>query len=308
LASDPYTVLDVQRDALQEDIQKAYRKLAKKLHPDLNPGNKQAEEQFKEVTAAYDLLGDADKRGRFDRGEIDASGAERPRQRYYRDFAEDGGGETRRYYYSNDAGFADLAGGDDILAEILGRGRGGRDKLRMPGPDVRYRLEVDFLDAVNGATKEIQLPDGSALKVTIPAGTRDGQVLRLRGKGGPGIGGGPAGNALIEIAVRAHPIFSRKDDDIHVELPISLAEAILGGKVQVPTPTGPVTATVPKWSSSGRVLRLKGKGVPRRDGARGDEYATLKVMLPETPDPELEQCVAQWSARKASKPREAAEA
>jgi DnaJ-class molecular chaperone len=307
VASDPYTVLDVQRDASQEDIQKAYRKLAKKLHPDLNPGNKQAEEQFKEVTAAYDLLGDAEKRGRFDRGEIDASGAERPRQRYYRDFAEDGGGETR-YYYSNDQGFADLAGGDDILAEILRRGRGGRDQLRMPGQDVRYRLEVDFLDAVNGATKEIQLPDGSALKVTIPAGTRDGQILRLRGKGGPGIGGGPAGNALIEIAVRAHPIFSRKDDDIHVELPISLAEAILGGKVQVPTPTGPVTATVPKWSSSGRVLRLKGKGVARRDGARGDEYATLKVTLPETPDPELEQFVAQWSARKASKPREAAEA
>jgi DnaJ-class molecular chaperone len=307
VASDPYTVLDVQRDASQEDIQKAYRKLAKKLHPDLNPGNKQAEEQFKEVTAAYDLLGDAEKRGRFDRGEIDASGAERPRQRYYRDFAEDGGGETR-YYYSNDQGFADLAGGDDILAEILRRGRGGRDQLRMPGQDVRYRLEVDFLDAVNGATKEIQLPDGSALKVTIPAGTRDGQILRLRGKGGPGIGGGPAGNALIEIAVRAHPIFSRKDDDIHVELPISLAEAILGGKVQVPTPTGPVTATVPKWSSTGRVLRLKGKGVARRDGARGDEYATLKVTLPETPDPELEQFVAQWSARKASKPREAAEA
>jgi DnaJ-class molecular chaperone len=307
VASDPYTVLDVQRDASQEDIQKAYRKLAKKLHPDLNPGNKQAEEQFKEVTAAYDLLGDAEKRGRFDRGEIDASGAERPRQRYYRDFAEDGGGETR-YYYSNDQGFADLAGGDDILAEILRRGRGGREQLRMPGQDVRYRLEVDFLDAVNGATKEIQLPDGSALKVTIPAGTRDGQILRLRGKGGPGIGGGPAGNALIEIAVRAHPIFSRKDDDIHVELPISLAEAILGGKVQVPTPTGPVTATVPKWSSSGRVLRLKGKGVARRDGARGDEYATLKVTLPETPDPELEQFVAQWSARKASKPREAAEA
>ncbi len=117
MASDPYTVLDVQRDASQEDIQKAYRKLAKKLHPDLNPGNKQAEEQFKEVTAAYDLLGDSEKRGRFDRGEIDASGAERPRQRYYRDFAEDGGGETR-YYHSNDQGFADLAGGDDILAEI----------------------------------------------------------------------------------------------------------------------------------------------------------------------------------------------
>jgi len=307
LASDPYAVLGVKKDASQDELQKAYRKLAKKLHPDLNPGNKQAEEKFKEITAAYDLLGDADKRARFDRGEIDESGAERPRQRYYRDFAEDGGGETR--YYTSDAGFADFAGADDIFAEIFRRGgRGGGANVRMPGQDFHYRLEVDFLDAVNGATKEIQLPDGAALKVSIPASTRDGQILRLRGKGGPGIGGGPPGDALIEIAVRPHPVFTRKGDDIHVELPISLAEAVLGGKVQVPTPTGPVTATVPKWSSTGKVLRLKGKGVPRRDGTRGDEYVSLKVMLPERPDPELEKFVAQWSAGKAANPRERAEA
>jgi DnaJ-class molecular chaperone len=314
LASDPYTVLGVTKDASQDDIQKAYRKLAKKLHPDLNPGNKQAEEQFKEITAAYDLLGDADKRARFDRGEIDASGAERPRQRYYRDFAEDGG-ETR--YYTGDAGFEDLAGRDDIFAEIFGRagrgggagaGAGGGRTFRMRGADAHYRLEIDFLDAVNGASKEIQLPDGAALKVTIPPGTRDGQILRLRGKGGPGIGGGAEGDALIEIAVAAHPIFTRKGDDIHLEQPIPLAEAVLGGKVQVPTPTGAVTATVPKWSNTGRVLRLKGRGVSRRDGTRGDQYVTLKVMLPQTPDPELEQLIAEWNARGASKPHERAEA
>ena len=317
MASDPYTVLGVNKDASQDEIQKAYRKLAKKLHPDLNPGNKQAEERFKEVTAAYDLLGDVDKRARFDRGEIDASGAERPRPRYYRDFAEDGG-ETR--YTTGDAGFEDFAGADDVFAEIFGRaGRGGRAgageagsgggrTFRMRGADAHYRLEIDFLAAVNGASKEIQLPDGAALNVTIPPGTRDGQILRLRGKGGPGIGGGAPGDALIEIAVAAHPVFTRKGDDIHVEQPIALAEAVLGGKVQVPTPTGPVTATVPKWSNTGKVLRLKGKGVPRRDGTHGDQYVTLKVMLPQTPDPELEKLIAEWHAGRASKPHERAEA
>ncbi|HEY2527563.1 MAG TPA: DnaJ domain-containing protein, partial [Xanthobacteraceae bacterium] len=181
MAADPYTVLGVKKDASQGEIQKAYRRLAKKLHPDLNPGNKKAEEEFKEVSAAYDLLGDADKRARFDRGEIDASGSERPQQRYYRDFAE---GASQ---YANDAGFADFAGNDDILSQIFGEGRGN---FRRRGPDVHYRLELDFLDAINGGKREITLPDGSALDVNIPAGTRDGQILRLRGKGRAGSRGG----------------------------------------------------------------------------------------------------------------------
>ena len=288
MAADPYQTLGVKHDASQADIQKAYRRLAKKLHPDLNPGNKKAEEEFKNVSAAYNLLADADKRARFDRGEIDASGAERPQQRYYRDFAEGGGANP----YTSEAGFADFAGADDILSEIFGRG--GRANLRMRGQDVHYRLELDFLDAVNGGKQQLTLPDKSVLDVTIPPGTRDGQVLRLRGKGRSGLGGGPPGDALIEIAVRPHPIFVRKGDDIHVELPISLREAVLGGKVQVPTPSGPVTMTVPKWANTGHVLRLKGKGVPRPDGGRGDGLVTLKVMLPEMPDPELEKFVAQW--------------
>jgi DnaJ-class molecular chaperone len=164
----------------------------------------------------------------------------------------------------------------------------------MRGQDVHYRLELDFLDAVNGAKRQLTLPDKSALNVTIPPGTRDGQILRLRGNGRRGIGGGPSGDALIEIEVRPPPIFTRKGDDIYIELPISLKEAVLGGKVTVPTPAGAVTMTVPKWTNTGRVLRLKGKGVPRPDGGRGDEYVTLKVMLPETPDPELEKLIAQW--------------
>jgi DnaJ-class molecular chaperone len=297
LAADPYTVLGVKRNASQDDIQKAYRRLAKKLHPDLNPGNKQAEDQFKEVSAAYDLLGDADKRARYDRGEIDASGTERPQQRFYRDFAEGGS------QYTSDAGFADFAA-DDILSQFFGRE--GRANIRMRGSDVHYRLELDFLDAINGGKRQITLPDGSILDVNIPPGTSDGQVLRLRGKGRPGMGGGRPGDALVEIEVRPHRIFTRKGDDIHVDLPISLSEAVLGGKVRVPTPTGSVTMTLPKWSNTGTVLRLKGKGVPRIDGSKGDEFVTLKVMLPEKPDPELETFVAKWQG--AYSPRQAMEA
>jgi DnaJ-class molecular chaperone len=299
LPADPYQTLGVKKDASQQDIQKAYRRLAKKLHPDLNPGNKQAEERFKEVSVAYDLLGDPEKRARFDRGEIDASGTERPRQRFYRDFAE-GGAHT----YSSDAGFADFAGDDDILSQIFGRA--GRTNLRMRGQDVHYRLELDFLDAINGGKRQLTLPDGSVLDVTIPPGTRDGQILRLRGKGRPGLGDGPPGDALIEIEVRPHRIFTLKGDDIHVELPISLREAVLGGKVKVPTASGAVTMTVPKWANTGTVLRLKGKGAPRADGSRGDEYVTLKVMLPEKPDPELEKFISQW--RGDYSPRQAMEA
>jgi DnaJ-class molecular chaperone len=175
----------------------------------------------------------------------------------------------------------------------------------MRGSDVHYRLELDLLDAINGGKRQITLPDGSVLDVNIPPGTSDGQILRLRGKGRPGVGGGQPGDALIEIEVRPHRIFTRKGDDIHVDLPISLSEAVLGGKVKAPTPSGAVTMTVPKWSNTGTVLRLKGKGVPRVDGTRGDEFVTLRVMLPEKPDPELEKFVAQW--RRTYSPRQAME-
>jgi DnaJ-class molecular chaperone len=298
LAADPYQTLGVKKDASQETIQKAYRRLAKKLHPDLNPGNKQAEEQFKAVSAAYDLLSDPQKRARYDRGEIDASGAERPRQRYYRDFAD-----AASNSYTSDAGFADFEGTDDFLSQMFGRQ--GRGNIRMRGGDVNYRLTLDFLDALNGGKQQLTLPDGSVLDVNIPPGTRDGQVLRLRGKGRGGIGGGPPGDALIEIEVRPHPVFTLKGDDVHVELPISLREAVLGGKVNVPTPSGVVSMNVPRWANTGTRLRLKGRGAPRPDGTRGDEYVTLKVMLPERPDPELEKFVAEWRPRAARNPREA---
>jgi DnaJ-class molecular chaperone len=288
LAVDPYTTLGVKKDASQDDIQKAYRRLAKKLHPDLNPGNKVAEEKFKEVSAAYDLLGDPEKRARFERGEIDAQGTERSRQQYYRDFADQDGFSA----YTNTSGFSDFrdfSGTEDILSEIFGRAN-----RRRRGQDVRYHLTLSFLDAVNGGKQSIVLPDGTTLDVNIPPGTRDGQILRLRGKGLPSPGEGTPGDALIEVSVQPHPYFTRKGDDIYLDLPISLKEAVLGARIKVPTPGGAVTAAVPKWSNTGRVLRLRGRGVARSDGSKGDEYVTLKLMLPEKPDPKLEAFIADW--------------
>lgn len=288
-STDPYELLGVPRNASQKDIQTAYRGLAKKLHPDLNPGDKEALRKFQELSAAYDIVGDETKRARYDRGEIDASGAERPPRQYYRDFAQAGAGSER---YEDPSGFADFGDADDILSSFFSQG--GRRGFRRRGADMHYRLDVDFLDAVNGATRRIVLPDGSSLDVAIPPGARDGQTLRLKGKGEPGPQGGEPGDALIELTVRPHPFFERDGNDIRLELPISLSEAVLGGKVPVPTPTGPVTVTIPKTSNTGKVLRLKGKGVAERSGKRGDQYITLKVMLPESVDAELEEFLSRW--------------
>jgi DnaJ-class molecular chaperone len=296
-AADPYETLGVKPDATEKEIRAAYRKLAKQLHPDLNPGNRDAEERFKAVAAAYDLVGDPEKRARFDRGEIDASGAERPRERYYRDFQQGSAGE---HPYRSAAGHADF---DDVLSELFGARDGGRASFRMRGADVQYRLPIEFLEAVNGATKRIAMPDGSTLDVSIPPGTQDGQVLRLRGKGQPGIGEAPPGDALVTVMVQAHPHFTRNGDDVELELPITLREAILGGAITVPTPEGRVRMRVPKGANSGRRLRLPGKGVKRPDGGRGDEYVTLKVVLPEKPDPELEAFVKKWSGAQDQNPR-----
>jgi DnaJ-class molecular chaperone len=299
-SADPYELLGVARDASQSDIQKAFRQLAKKLHPDLNPGDKDALSKFQEISGAYDILGDERKRARFDRGEIDASGAEQqPQRQYYRDFAQGGEGHQR---YENPEGFADFGDADDILSSLFSRGR--RRGVRLRGADRHYRLDVDFLDAVNGATPRISLPDGSSLDVVIPPGTRDGQTLRLAGKGESGPDGAEPGDALIEVGVRPHPLFKLDGADIRLDLPISLTEAVLGGKVTVPTPKGPVVATIPKGSNTGKILRLKGRGVAKRGGEHGDEYVTLRVMLPEPPDAALEEFVRGWSAGGAHDPRQ----
>jgi DnaJ-class molecular chaperone len=303
VSDDPYAVLGVKREATQDEIRKAYRQLAKKLHPDLNPGDKAAEEKFKQVSVAYDLLGDPEKRARFDRGEIDASGQERPRERYYRDFH---GADAEPHVYSSHGGFADFMESEDILRDVFGRG--GEGRIRLRGQDALYRLPVEFLEALNGATKRITLPDGGTLDVVIPPGTRDKQVLRLRAKGGPGLGGGPPGDALVEIDVEPHRFFTRKGDDIHLELPISLPEAVLGAKLDVPTPSGPVSMTVPKGANTGTVLRLRGKGAQRSDKTHGDEYVTLKIVLPQQLDPEIEEFARRWQAGQSQNPRQHLEA
>jgi DnaJ-class molecular chaperone len=295
----PYEVLGVKPGATPEEIQSAYRKLAKKLHPDLNPGNRKAEDKFKQIGSAYGLLSDPEKRAKFDRGEIDASGAERQQRPFYRDFAA-----RQQQPYTTNEGFADLAGGDDLFAELFRRS--GRDRASMPGGDVQYRLPVEFLEAVNGATKRIALPDGSSLDLKVPAGAREGQMLRMKGKGLPGMGGGPPGDALVELKIQPHKFFTRDGDDIRVELPISLREAVLGAKVSVPTPSGAVTMTIPKGSNTGTVLRLKGRGV-QASGGNGDQYVTLKLVLPPAIDPDLEAFVAGWKAGGAHNPREAME-
>jgi len=294
----PYEVLGVTPTASSADIQKAYRKLAKKLHPDLNPGDKAAEEKFKEVASAYDLLADAEKRKRFDNGEIDATGAERPQHQYYRDFAAAGGDHP----YADASGFADFVDGDDALAEILRRAQRARANRR--GEDLHYRLPISFVESITGANKRLTLPDGGTLDVKIPPGLVDGQVLRLRGKGAPGMGKGGPGDALIEVEVLPDARFTRDGDDITLEVPISLAEAVLGGRIRVPTPSGDVTMTVPKASNTGTTLRLKGKGAPRRGGGNGDQFVKLKVVLPKSPNPELEAFVANWDKGKTFNPRE----
>ena len=283
--NDPYTVLGVARNASDADIKKTYRKLAKKLHPDLNPGDKKIEAQFKEVTAAYDMLSDPEKRARFDRGEIDAAGAERAARHYQRQQSAAGAGPWGQAQGEGNLNV------DDILSELFGRGRRGPAKGR--GQDASYTIKIAFLEAAQGAKKRITMPDGRTLDVNVPPGLESGQTLRLRGQGQPGIGGGPAGDALILVEIEPHPFFTRKERDIHLELPITLPEAVLGATVTVPTIRGEVALKVPPGSNSGATLRLKGKGIAGKQEA-GDQYVKFKVVLPEKPDPELIAFLEKW--------------
>ena len=301
--SDLYERLGVAKAATQEELRGAYRALAKKFHPDLNPGDAKAEETFKAVQTAYDLLSDPEKRRRYDAGEIDAEGNETART-YYREYAGAGGDHP----YQSTAGYEDLS---DIFSELFGqRARGGGGpggpggNIRMRGGDLRYTMQVDFADAVNGAKKRVTMPDGKTLDIAVPAGLRDGQILRLRGKGRPGIGGGEDGDAFVEIHVLPHPTFTRSGNDVLAELPVGLHEAVLGAKVRVPTTTGAVTMTIPAGSNTGDVLRLKGKGVPAGAGrAAGDQLVTLRVVLPAKPDDELSGFLAEWAKTHAYDPR-----
>ena len=297
MAGDPYKELGVSRGASAAEIKSAFRKLAKQLHPDTNPDDKAKLERFQRVTAAFDLLGDAEKRAKFDRGEIDADGREQ-----YRGGYSGGGGQGGNPFGQGGAG----GGFDNIdLEELFGRfggaGRtpGGRGFGGGKGQDVRATLEISLEDSISGATRRIQFSDGRTLDVAIPKGAADGQTIRLRGQGAPGRA--EAGDALIELKIAAHPVFRVEGADLTMDLSVSVPDAVLGGKVQAQTPEGPVSVTIPKGSNSGQTLRLKGRGAVV-GGRRGDLKARIVVTLPETPDDTLIKFAEDWRAKRPYKP------
>jgi DnaJ-class molecular chaperone len=312
LARDPYLELGVSRGASADEIRKAFRKLAKQNHPDTNPNNKEAEERFKRVSAAFDILGDADKKKKFDAGEIDADGRETARG-----FGGGqgpwgappgggfGGGSSRRGggpYQSESFEGVDLG---DILGEMFGGGGrsgraggagGGFGGFSQRGSDVRARLEIDLEDSIRGGKKRIAFSDGRTIDVTIPKGAQEGQTLRLKGQGQPGRSG--PGDAFIELTILPHPIFRREGEVLVMDVPVTVYDAVLGGKVEAPTPDGPVTLTVPKGSNTGSRLRLKSRGLSDAQGRRSDLFARLVVTLPDTPNAELEAIAEAWRQKR----------
>jgi DnaJ-class molecular chaperone len=310
LASDPYQVLGVPRTASADEIRKAFRKLAKANHPDTNPNNKAAEERFKQVSGAFDILGDAAKKKKFDAGEIDADGRET-----MRGFGggqgpwgappgsgfRGGGGPHRAESFEG----VDLG---DILGEMFG-GRGGSRAgnaagglgFSQRGADVRAALEIDLEEAIRGGKKRIAFSDGRTIDVTIPKGAQEGQTLRLKGQGSPGRSG--PGDAFIELVIAPHPIFRREGDVLVMDVPVTVYDAVLGGKAEAPTPDGPVTLTIPKGANTGTRLRLKGRGLADPLGRRGDLFARLVVALPDKPDAELEKLAETWKRARPYAPK-----
>ena len=297
MAGDPYKELGVSKGASADEIKKAFRKLAKELHPDKNPGNKVAEERFKRITGAFDLLGDAEKRAKYDRGEIDADGREQ-----YGGFGGGSSGAGRSGGFGGFGGSGGRGGFEDIdLSELFGGAFGGRSGAGFgKGQDVRATLEVSLEDTISGTTRRIQFSDGRMVDVAIPKGASDGQTIRLRGQGAPGRSG-QAGDALIELKLAPHPIFKREGADLTMDLVVSVPDAVLGGKVQVQTPEGAVMMTIPAGSNSGKVLRLKGRG-GFAEGARGDLLARVVVTLPDVVDEELVQFATEWREKRPYKP------
>lgn len=306
---DPYEVLGVSRTASESEIKSAFRKLAKKHHPDQSKDPK-AKERFAEVNGAYEIVGDKDKRRQFDRGEIGADG--KPRFHGFEGFggAQPGGG-ARNFRWSTGGqagpggGFSGFGNGDfsadDILSDILGglgRGgggpRGGPRHHAQAGQDVTATAAVTLEQIVHGEKVRVDLPTGRTVEVSIPVGTRPGQVIRLKGQGHPGAFGGPPGDALVTVEFVPHPLFRVEGDTLRREIALTLDEAVLGAKVRVPTLDGAVTLSVPPKTSGGRALRLKGKGLPRAGGGRGDLLVTLKIVLPEGGDGELEALMRKW--------------
>ena len=310
MADEPYGLLGVARGSAFADVRKAYRKLAKQLHPDANPGNKAAEERFKRITAAYGFLEDAPRKAKYDSGEIDADG----NPRFGGIGARGGGGNGRGPFGGGDpfgAGgpFTGAAGAgrrqsgpgtadfEAMFGDLFGAARGGNSGFQTgtKGQDLQAKVEIDFVDAISGVKQRVKV-GGRMIDVAIPAGVETGRTLRVRGQGGPGQGGLPAGDLMVTISVKPHPIFERDGDDVRMDLPISLTEALQGGRIEATTPGGVVALNVPKGSNSGTVLRLKGRGVARA-GAPGDLYVRLVLTLPEGDNMALGELLANWSRR-----------
>ena len=303
MAGDPYKELGVSRGASADEIKKAFRRLAKDLHPDKNPGDAAAEERFKRITAAFDVLGDAEKKAKYDSGQIDADGREQ-----YAGFGGAGGGGFSGFDFGKGARSGGGPGGrasfddldlDSIFGQFGGRGRsggfGGGGFGGGKGADVRAVLDVSLEDSIAGAVRRIQFSDGRTLDVTIPKGATDGQTIRLKGQGSPGRT--EAGDALIELKIAPHPLYRVEGADLTMDLPVSVPDAVLGGKVRVPTPDGEVVMTLPAGSNSGKVLRLKGRGAFAK-GKRGDLLARLAVTLPDAPDDALSKFAEEWRAKR----------
>ena len=302
---DPYEVLGVSKKASEAEIKKAFRSLAKKYHPDTKGGDAAAQKKFQEISGAYDILGDKEKRARFDRGEIDANGNPRgfdPRAHGYEGgpFGGSGPGGGRTYTWtSHDGDTAEGFRAEDIFADLFGGGTGGRRGRRARvGESYEIAITVSFEEAAHGGTRRVYLPDGKEVDVRIPVGVRDGQQIRLRGQGGEGRNEGPPGDVLLNVSVAPHPYLTRDANNLRMDLPIALQEAVLGGKVNVPTLTGSVSLSVPPNSNSGSVLRLKGKGIPAHGKEpAGDLYVKLVVTLPDSADPELRKFAESWAAQ-----------
>lgn len=301
---DPYSVLGVSRSSSADDIKKAYRKLAKLHHPDLKPGDAANEERFKEISAAYTLLSDPEKRAKFDRGEIDSSGQERHAGPGSRSHAGRGraytstGGADDSFFGAGDDWFSDLFGGGRRRGTGAGPGVGGGASSgpKVRGSDIAYSVTVPFIEAAQGTKRRINLSNGKSIDVAVPPGTENEQKLRLKGQGLPGMGGMPNGDAIIEVHVEPHPFFTRQDGDIHIDVPITLNEAVLGATIHVPTISGKVALKIPAGTNTGAVLRLRGRGVVSQASKQpGDQYVKLKVVLPDPPDAELVKFIEEWS-------------
>lgn len=329
---DPYEVLGVQRNASADDIKKAYRRLAKKLHPDANKNDPKSALKFAELNAAYEIVGDEDKRKAFDSGAIDAEG--KPRFQGFEGFggaprgAGAGAGPGGMHFESfefgpggfrraGNAGAGGHGGGafEDILSSVFGGFGGGRggprasgfdfEEMQAPaaGKDATAEVTITLPEAASGTTRRVRLPTGKEVDVKIPAGLADGKQIRLKRQGWPGAHGGPTGDALVTVHVAAHPLFKVDGANLRVEVPLTLYEAVLGGKVRVPTLDGSVDLAIPPGTSSGRAFRLRGKGLPAKAG-HGDLFVTARIVLPEKADPELEALMQKWRETQPYNPRQ----